>query len=332
MATTLALVNRVRRLLREEDAAGLTDRLSVVLLDLVNEAKGDLLEDRIWDFDRRQDGVLFAKGEFTETDTAQVASTLTPVTLTTYAGLIGTYTGDFVSYVVVSSDTTYGDTAFRLVSGTVAANHTLTMANGWAGATDGTASARVVIPDYLLPTTVRAVTSVRHQEGDIRLHEITKETNLDWFAPRPHEHTSDLPTDVYVGSTITTTFDTDSASAGTTGIGLRIHPAPSSDLVLHYSYIYRHPTLSTSQGLDNVDASVEDGIVRLAFARAMLQGIGNEPATGALLEREVLTRMAAIHEGHDRDPMRRSVVRPHFSGRAIRGGGFGRLPRNFGSL
>lgn len=67
--TALQLVNRVRRRMHMSDAADLTDRLSLVLLDLVNESMSYILETRSWDFDGRSDGVLVTKAAVTNATT-----------------------------------------------------------------------------------------------------------------------------------------------------------------------------------------------------------------------------------------------------------------------
>lgn len=332
MTTALSLVNRVRRLLREEDVTSFvsTDLLSNTLLDLLNESKHDILETRIWDFDKRQDGELVTQAPLTGTDASFVNGSASYAFSTTAPTSVA---GNWVAKLIATDDSSYGDTAFRVVSsGTSGGGCSGDLAVLFPGTSSlGAASFTVVFDEYLLPSTVRAVTSVRHQENDLRLIEVDKELGLDRVVQRPHEEQSTQPEFVYVGSTITTTYNSDSASEGSTGIGLRLHPTPSAALVLSYSYIYRHADMSSAtDSLDNVDGSVEDLIVRLAYARAMKTGIGNEPQVGVLLEREVFARADALYAGHARDPMARTVIRPHFAGRI--GAGFGKLPRNFGSL
>ena len=176
MTTALSLVNRIRRLLREEDVTVFlsTDLLSSVLLDLLNESKRDILEERIWDFDKRQDGVLATAAPLTGTD-GSFTNANTAFSLASSAP--SSVAGDWSAKIVPTSDASYGDTAFRIVSvATSGGGSSGVLSIAYPGTTiAGSASFTIVFDEYLLPATVRAVTSVRHQESDLRLVEVHKE-------------------------------------------------------------------------------------------------------------------------------------------------------------
>lgn len=331
MSTALQLVNRVRRQIHEEDTTVFTDELSKVILDFVNEGIHRILESRTWDFDKRQDNVLKTTASFTGTD-ATVTNDSTSVTLPNVA--IGAVTGDFVGRIVITDDASYGDTAFRVASAvTSGSDVVLTLATAFPGTTQSaTAEYTFLANEYVLPSTIRAVTSVRYQQNDDILAQIGRELGMDWVSLRPHEDISDEVEAAYIGSTLTKTFDSGSASSGETGMGLQLHPTPSSALVLHYGSIYRHADLSaTTDTLDDVDAAIEDLIVRWAYAQVMTSGVGNEPQIGTVVMQEVLRDASDLFKGHPRDPFRRRRLLPSFPTHgAIRN--FGRLPRNVGSI
>lgn len=330
MATTLQLVNRVRRRLREEDVTAIGDDLSNALLDHLNEAKRDLLEAYTWDFDMRTDGELITMPSITGEPVVTNAGFDTITTALTQAEVVGQSAS---AKVIVTSDSSFGDTAVRIVSMTGSGLATLNLNIAWPGDSNPTATASVVFDEYVLPEYVRAVTSVRHQQGDLQVIETDRDIGMDSWAPRPQANLSGVPERVFVGKRVHATFNTADANTDVSGIGIKFDPTPSSTpLLFSYSYIYRHPDLAETQGLDDVDPSVEDLVVRLSEARAMISGIGGgDIETGAAMASEVFNRCNALKGNSRRDPMRRYVLGPTIS-QSFSGAGFGRFPRNFGSI
>ncbi len=328
MSTTLQLVNRLRRRFREEDITALGDDLSTFLVDLLNESKRDLLEAYNWDFDMRTDGELVTMPTVTSVVVANNGFNTFTATLTA-AQVVGQYA---VAKAIITSDAAYGDTAIRVVYLVPGVISLLGLAIDWPGTSNAAATIRLVFDEYVLPSIVRAVTSVRHQEQDLQVIEVDRDIGLDGYAPRPHGDIGDAPDRVFIGKRATSTYDTSAQdSTEVSGITLKLDPTPSSALLISYSYIYRHPDCSDTQGLDGVDPSIEDLIVRLAEARGTMSGLGSDVQTGAAMETEVLNRAAALHGNQRRDPLRRVIIQPTFGGRSIPSG-FGRFPRSFGSL
>lgn len=327
MSTALQLVNRIRRKLRmgpDLSAFSSTDELTNVLLDMLNEGKREVLEHREWDFDIRHDGILKCVKERTYTTGTSVVS-LTNIG-NTGVDVSATYSGSLRSRVMVTSDATYGDTSFIITNITnTGGNDVYTIGVGWPGSTDGAASLKIFASEYILPSTVRDVLSVRHEEGEIALHFLDKSTELDPALPNPNLDSSDQPEAVYVGSTVrNTTLDGADPSYG---LGMMVHPIPSENVVIHYSYRYRHPDLTAATSeIENVPAHVEDLIVDAAVARAQMSGVANDPTLAALNVREVRRRADEAVKMTRPDPGRRRSLRSH-DRRATRDQ-FGSRPRN----
>ena len=329
MSTALALVNKVGRLMREEDASALTETFATQVLDLVNEAKRDLRESKNWQFDTRNDGVVVAPAPFTGTATTVSGTAVVLSGITTSQIVPSNHTAS-VARIVFTADTAFGDTAFRIVSSVDAIGvANLTLATAFPGTVSASTAVSIVFDEQVLPSTVRGVTSVRHQEGDVELVHLTRNL-LDMVRQRPHESTTDSPVVVTIGGTGESTYNSSSASNGTRGTLFTVNPIAGSKLSFDYSYLYRHPDLSSSQDLVNVDSAVEDCIVRLAYARAMQSGIGNEPEAGIAIERGVTKRAEELYAGLRRDTLNRIVISPLRPTRVAVG--FGRVPRHITGL
>lgn len=343
MTTAITLVNRVRRRFREEDVTALGDDMSNFVLDLLNEAKRDILESWTWEFDKRSDGELLTRASL-EGLACSVSQGDSEIYFT-YAGTATQKANYFigiefpVAKVIVTSDPDFGDTAFQVESFNPAnTSYFWSAQNGlpeFKGTTDASATATIVFDEYVLPSTVRAVTSVRHQEQDLQIAEVDRDIGMDSYAPRPHGSMSNAPERVFIGKFGISTYRNDFAITSSSaryraGITMKFDPTPNARLAISYSYIYRHPDISSTQDLQYVDPAVEDMIVRLAEARGTMSGLGADVQTGAAMETEVLNRCAAIHGNIRRDPLRRVVIGPTYGG--VSSTGFGRIPRNVGSL
>lgn len=333
MSTALVLVNRWRRLHRESDvtAFATTDELTTVGLDLVNEAKRDILESRLWPFDIRHDGILQTRASQNGTQ-ASVTNGVATFLLTGFASTAD-LVGSFVSRIAITEDANYGNTAFRVVDAQVVASNTSgTFEQTWPGTSFVVnADWRSFVYEYEAPSTVRALVSARHQEQPIAVHQIGPEIRFDELYPRPTDTRDDSPQWIAFGGELTQTITT-GGTAATPAMRILVYPTPDAGTTIHYSYAYRHPDLAAAtDNLTGVDIAVEDLIVRLAYARSMFTAVGNEPALGAVLEREVFLRVEALHRGLRRDPYRRNILRS-LDAVTPRLTGFGRLPRNVGSL
>jgi hypothetical protein len=332
MATALELVNRLRRKHQLEAVTALGDDDSTVLLDHLNEAKRDLLEAYTWDFDLRTDGELITMP--TLSATVGVSNGLTSANTASFT-ISSLVFYPAVARMIVTSDATYGETAFKIESAVTSGPLVqMNLVSGWPGTTSASATASIVFDEYVLPSTVRAVTSVRHQERDLQLVETDRDVGMDAWAPRPHANQGSDPWLVFIGKRVAATYNTADSTTELAGISIKFDPTPSTtSLVFSYSYVYRHPDLSASQDLEGVDPPVEDAIVRLAEARTYMSGFGGgDVELGAAMETEVINRVAALKGNSRRDPARRYVIGPSLSSSGNPVYGFGRLPRNFGSL
>ena len=329
MPTALQLVNRVRRKLRIPDTTSFTKSEDLLLLDLVNEAKDTVLELREWDFDVRHDGHLT-----TVANTTGSGSSLTHgaggATMTIVESF-PTAPNNFIGRIVFTHDTNYGDTAYR-VSVWESTTVTVPDANSAISTTSPTYS--IFANEYVLPSNVRKVLSVRHQESDIRVEEIDRSVRFDRFVQRPQESITDTPDLIYVGGIGTATKSTSSAS-DTDGIIFMPWPTPSAVLDLDYSYCIRHGELTTTAStLDNVDRYAVDLIVDLAYGKALQSDFGNNKEEGIAIERKVIAFSKDFETNDDRMPNRRLRLRS-LDHVGSSGRDFGRLPnggRNFGAL
>jgi hypothetical protein len=315
--------------MREEDASALTETFASQVLDLVNEAKRDVLESKNWNFDERHDGVVTTVAPITGTATS-VSGTSVVLSGITTSQIVPSASTASVARIIFTADTAFGDTAYRIASSVDALGvANLTLAERFQGTVSASTAVTIVFDDQVLPSTVRAVTGVRHQEGDLELFHLTRNL-LNYVRRRPHESDTDSPTTVTVGGTGESTYNSGSASNGTRGTLFTVNPISSQKLSFNYSYYYRHPDLSASQDLVNVDSAVEDCIVRLAYARAMQSGIGNEPEVGMAIERDVMRRVDDLYSGLRRDPLNRIVITPNRAYKSTVG--FGRVPRSVTGL
>jgi hypothetical protein len=287
-------VNRVRLRTRGGGAfADLTSVEAMTLLHCVNEAKDYVLETRDWDFDHRHDGVLVTQAVV---ESGTIGVTSGQATLTTSASDM-LPVGDFATRLLVTADATYATTAVRLVSHTGMVG---VLDAAWVGSTNATAAYRAVVYEYVLPDTVKDVTSVRFQEDELDLEFIAREESFHRRVPRPTQEISDNPRRIVVGSQVTRTG---TAAAGTNGLGMLVWPCPLSAYRLEYSYRVRHPQLSATQSLENVpDAQIHD-IVLAAFA--FYEGSsGKDPDLAAANMRQADLRVAKHGAMDAADPLR----------------------------
>jgi hypothetical protein len=282
-STALQIVNRVlRKLSKSTIGSAFTDQnLGNVTLDAVNEATRAILETHSWDSLKRRDGILVTQGVMTAASgsglNAIVTNTSTALSQSTAfgdgTGAVDNITGDMVSYLTFTEDASYGDTPFRVVSAArvndVIAN--IVIETLFPGATDADAAFEIMVPEYVLPDTVKSVLSVRYEEEEINLEPIDETTTLDQFRPNLRDDTGS-PEVVAVGGTSVRTFDTEfGATAEDPGLRMIVAPVPDAAYVLHYTYSLKTPTLvEVTDTLDGVSETLVDDIVQRATALMQL--------------------------------------------------------------
>jgi hypothetical protein len=215
----------------------------------------------------------------------------------------------------------------------------LTLAESFPGTTDASAAITICANEYVMPSTVRKVVSMRHQERCIRLEETNRNQVFDRLVTRPHDTTNDSPDIAMIGARATGTNDTSvaikvptSTLTGATGLSVLLYPTPSESYIVNYSYLMqRSDFTATTDTLANVGRAIEALVVKLAFARVMQSAAGDfNPEAGMALEQRALREAVLLHQNQNRDPGRHRVLGSNFS-EHNRGVDFGRLPRNFGS-
>lgn len=330
--TYLQMVNRVRRRGRHPDLAAVaSDSLGVVVGDLLNESKREVLEGRQWDFDVRHDQPLKVLGVNSYT-TGVVFADSTNVTIIgeNDAALYGG--SEFVAKMVVTEDSTYGQTPFRIVSSLVGANDFYTTDTAWPGTTQSALDISIYANEYVLPATVGDVLGVKFNEADLRVSFVDKLSDLDAVYPRLLDTSSSQPDHVYVGGSSTPTYVTN-GTVPSPGTGFWIYPAPSTDYILHYSYRYRHPDLSgDTDTLSGVPEHIVDLIVERTFTKALATKVFNDPKLSKVNDDSSRRRLAEAHTQDRSDPNRRLSMRSHDRRRGgVPIGSKPKNPNNFGS-
>jgi hypothetical protein len=323
--TLLQLVNRVRRGIGWEDVSAVTDRVSVVFVDLIGAAQREVLETAEWDFAQRHDGVvkLVKKRSYTTGTTATAVASVVSGGTVDYTK----YAGAFRTRLVVTDDASYGSTSFNVTTAATSGGFDgYTIDLPYPGATQiGSANVDLFVCEYQLPDTVSDVLSVRDEEGDLRLEFVDKSTRFDALFPNAHQLESSQPTTVYVGGMTTNT--TLVGGTATTALGLWVWPIPTFDSVLRYSYRYRFPDLTTAASILDVPAHIADDIVDLAVARAYRLKIASNPDLAAQMEIATQARLKRKRAMTSAQPTQRRSMGSHDRQGAGRNQ-FGAEPRN----
>lgn len=306
--TALVLVQRVARRLRKGAVSDFSGDLGAVLLDLVNSAQREVLETAEWDFLTRHDGelVVVPRTEYTGTFTATINSaTVTNVGQSNHS----TYYGAFRSRLVLTEHTTHGNTSFAITTAThPAADDVYTLETAFPGASGSGLNGTIFVIDYQLPTTVRDVLSVRHEDDDIKVSFADRTETFDRYIPSAHLEDSDSPDLVIVGGSVEATVTT---GTPTTKLGLMVWPIPTVAYVLSYSYRYLHPGHSaTTDTLDAPDF-IADLIVDKACALAYRSAVANDPEMADSLESDIARRFQRHLTHNSPQPQRRRILRSH---------------------
>jgi hypothetical protein len=325
MATLLTMLNDLRVLLREEEisAVSSTDNLTQALIKLINRATKDVLESRSWSFDKRHDGRV----EYLPMSTGTgVTTSSTVVRITDAAAERLFFSGnDRVARVRVTSDSTYPDLSYRVTSAdwvTNAGEITMTVDGGYSGSTgtDATATWELYATDVALGTTVRKVLSVWDEEQPTQLYFFEDEIQGDRAWPSIADETGE-PEGVVIGGTITASYDSDSVSAGTTGMRMSLYPVPETNSqILYYRYVYRHAEMSAAT---DTLTGVPDKIIRLivdrAFYYCLASNIESDPIAAAHAAKQYRIDLELAGREDRVAPNRRRILRPY-------GGVFARHP------
>lgn len=312
MSTTTAL-QLVNRFLggkhRRPDVADFSSSEAKHALNFLNAAKEEVIDGRVWNFDRREAEVCTLP--VVTLSSALVTNGATGVT-GTISDTTFTPNGNFSARVIVTSDSSYGDTAFRAkASANIASTNTTVMEQPWLGTTSiGGATATVFWPEYRFPTlsngdsAVRDLLSMRHQEEEIRVEAVAKDRWFDGRIVQPHEDLSaDFPWYCYLTDVQDTSSDV-STPTNTWAAGFGLWPVPANRVALTYTYIQRRVPLSAvADTMDGVPEEVLNTIVEVAFGRSMQSMFGNDPALGDRVLVGAFARLENIHRMQkDRSP------------------------------
>jgi hypothetical protein len=308
------MVNRVRRKLKWEDVSSFsaTDDLTNVLIDCVNEAKRDVLENYEWDFDIRSDGIF--KTVAARTHTNAVTITNGGTTATVVGGtFFGDYDGgDLRMRIRLTEDPTYGDTAFIVTgSNTSGGNDVYTLETSWPGATasGGSGSAELLVSEYIMPTTVRDVLSVMVEDVNVYVEFVDKAETIDQQLTNPFLTQSTQPEICYVGGSTTPTVLT--GNTATPGLGIWLYPVPSSVYLVRYTYRYRHPAMSATTDVLQVPDHVVDHIVNLAEAIAHRTRVAPDLEAAAQIEALANTKLMRSARRSGSQPLERMTLQSH---------------------
>ena len=334
----LQMVNSVRGKLREERVGSIssTDLLTTEIIDLINDAGSEILEGDDWEFDVRHDGRLWFPASQSGTGAIFTSASLpsryessnTPVISTVVDTASGEVfndvdlagwrmSGNRVRSRIFNGNSIYPNTSWIITDVDRAATQlNLTLGSDLRIDNDDPSGVWTSYGnEVVLPTTVKDVLSVRHEEEPIRLEFVNRSNQFDRWVPRSTDSFSTRPHLVEVGGTITSTsrtatvaWTTISAEAAVTGTGVMIWPIPSADVQLEYSYRVQHADLTTAT---SAWSGVPAGVIRMiewrAYQGALDSGIQNDPEAALRAEKQVEKRRLRAQMNQSRQPNRRRV-------------------------
>jgi hypothetical protein len=276
------------------------------ILDRVNDAIGEVVEGRTWDFQKRDDGILNTVASVTNTSTGSVTNNSATAVISNYGPTFLTIFNQKAQFLV-TGDSSFSETPLRITSAaTNGAGSTLTLEDVFRGTTNASAAWRTFAYEYVLPDTVRTVISCRYQEQPLRLAFVESDYEFYEHYPRPHDDIDSTPDLIVIGGSGETTYNADSASEGTQGLLARVWPVPSAAQVIHYNYIYSPARMTaTTDELRGVPERIINMVVQLAYALSLQSGIGNDPTTGLLLEQRTIKAIQRLYATQKPDPYRR---------------------------
>lgn len=308
-ATLLAMVNRIARRNRHPVRGSIVgDPLALALVDRINEATREILDqNEPFEFDVRHDEILEVKGQVEYAGLGTIANGSTLLGILTITGeRTALTTPDIALKMMMTSDADYGDVPHSVSSGGLLGVDIYTLLNSWRGATTSTGDVRLIANEYVLPATVGDVLSVTHHGTPIPIKFVDKVGDLDRKLPRFLQESSAIPRAIYVGGTSVSTSESSPAIAAVTGLGLWIHPVPSVDYTLTYSFRYRHPELALdADTLVGVPDVFIDRIVDLAHLKALESRVFNDRRMARDLRRPTERSIERARSGERADPNRR---------------------------
>lgn len=338
--TALELVNRVLRRMRLQTVSNLNSEEATVVLDFVNAAKEDVLTSRDWSEDIRHDGVLITIAPTTSTTLTLTQNS----SLGSDSALTGkvvpvedappTYAGNQITRFEYQGDAnTSGESG--LIGSLWRVNYlidvtpaTVSLDATWPGTSTSTAKAKYFVAEYLLPDTVREITSITNQNGTpLQLEHVDPRATFDQLFPDLSERYGP-PEWAGAGGYETNTYDqltSGSADGGIKDPRLRLvlFPVPDDIYRFSYSYYYNHPDLeSATDTLRGVKPELVSSIVEKATADA-IQVLEQRVEDGTILSRTAENRVRMKHLSSGAQPARRQVVgswNGHGSRRDVRNG------------
>jgi len=336
----LEMINAVRGKLREERIASIstTDLLTTEIIGLINDAGSEILEGNDWEFDVRHDGMIWFPSSqtgtvatFTNTSIVENATTLSVLYSNDNASgeifedtdaidLAGyRCSGNRLRARIIFGDSPKGNTSWILTNVDKAAlGFLLTVGTRFRMPITTAPVWKTYANEYVLPTNVKDVLSIRNEEEPVALEFSNREIDFDNHIPRSTDTFGSLPEIAIVGGTITSTARTSVASSwinisdaeAVTGPGLMIWPIPDADVHLQYSYRVQHADLAAATDeWDGVPANILHAIEWKAFQFALESGIQNDPDTARQVEAKVARRINSAMGKQSRQPNRRRVPR-----------------------
>ena len=314
----LQSVNRMKLMLREDQIAAISAELQTqTLVDLLNMAADEHLNSHEWSFLVRHDAQAWFPALRTETTGALPVNNSTTLLLNQSAAnswdatdvskfTAYSQTGRLLVRVKVTGGSTTPETSYPVDTLAATTGFPAVLRSEFRGDSTATATAgfELYSNEFALPTSVRRVLSVRHQETPIRLEFVDKGEGLDRHVPRVTDHSSSQAEVAYVGGLVTGTGATTADQA--TGLGLMIWPLPSADMLVDYSYVYRFAELSadadewTGVPLEHVRL-----IESMAFEKALDSNIEDDPSRASRLRgKNEQTRTRLVNADH-KAPVRR---------------------------
>ena len=292
----------------------LTDHLSISLLDTFNSAMSDILK-LDWPFLHR-DAHIETEPMVDGTNWAWMWEESVSFTLLGYVAAYGARPfGDRIDRLIVTSG---GD---RFTKTPMIIRHMLSiwgvltceLEAEWPGtrhalmpheAADDLVDAMVVSYEYVLPETVKEVTSIRHQERNITLK----------FEEEPYVRDicrlGDTPQVAIIRSSGTAVDRWPTlAQRDVTGLVVQVWPIPLEGYLLDYSYVYdQQPLVAETDTMTGIPDHIETLILDLAFAYTNQCGIGTRDAEDGLdLEDKAWNRIGVLRSSTIQPVATRSV-------------------------
>lgn len=331
MTTALQYINRLRVMIRDEqvDTIETSDDVTQDLLIAFNDAKDTILNEHLWSFRKRDDGIASFPGKFSGTAFSSVlfseVVTIDAVNLHTF------FLGGSNSRFQLTNHSVQPNRSYTIMSAnTVAGNTEFVLGSLWPGEAGAYTDPQWITFTYefTLPTTVGNVLSVRDEENDKQIPFADKDIQIDRIYPRPQVTFGDAEL-VFVGGTSTTTSTTDypqfengtdkqkeifARQSGITATRMVIWPPPTDTMQLQYSYVYVYPdVLETADALLGIPRNVEQIIIMQAFYALLVGNKEADVVRAKEVARWIELALAKAKITDKRDPLRRRIMRPNGS-------------------